>query len=93
MARSGYLLEEHQGGRRATDRARRVGADVRGRGTLTTHSRPHGPSGARSAVRVCLAVYVLGELAGYRYYPSPVPTRSHTHCRYTLPTHHPESGN
>ena len=70
-----------------------MGADVRGRYTLTTHSSPYRASGARFAVRARLQVYVLGGWAGYWYYPSPVPTRSHTHCRYTPLPHHPKVGN
>ena len=74
------LLEEHQGRPAGPDRARRVGADVRGRPQVPPTPAPS--RGFRGPLRCTwdLAVYVLG--AGWtpvvplRYtHPAPYPTR------------------
>ena len=69
------LLEEHQGGAcRATDRARRVGADVRA--LCPDHPlQPLGLPGPASLSGLRLQMYVLGSWVVPRYSPSPVPTR------------------
>ena len=78
------MLEEVQGGSQTRPGPAGVVPDVQwALQEIPTHSSPwQGLPGPAPLVSPSAS-----QLAGTRYYPSPVPTQYHTPPRYTLPTH------